>query len=242
MSVRSSVSVSNYHPVRPVTGLVAIVLVFFAASLITAREPSKEKIASLKRAVVIVTTYDDHGKPLLQGSGFFITPDHIVTNLHVISHASEIRVETFAGKTFTVQTIIATDAGSDLALLQVNCPRTDAVLQIESATPTEGESIIVLSNPQGSRWKVTHGRVGRIWQFESFGRRMQVTAGIFPGSSGGPVLNQRGQVIGIAVMHMDGADDLNFAVPAENLKRLQASASIAGNHGAARANQPGQRQ
>jgi S1-C subfamily serine protease len=242
MSVRSRISASDYHPVRPITGLVAVVFVLFAASLISAREPSKEKIASFKRAVVIVTTYDDHGKPLLQGSGFFITPDRIVTNLHVISHASEIRIQTFAGNTFTVQTIIATDAGSDLALLQLEAPCPNATTLRVEESATEGESIILLSNPQGSHWKVTHGRVGRIWQFESIGRRMQITADIFPGSSGGPVLNLEGHVVGIAVMRLGGADDLNFAVPAESLRTLQTSTSVTGNRTAVGANQLGQRQ
>jgi S1-C subfamily serine protease len=243
MRVLSRIRVSIYHPVRLNRGLMAAVFVLVAVSLITAHELSKEKIASFKRAVVIVTTYDDQGKPLLQGSGFFITPDRIVTNLHVISHASEIRIKTFAGKTFTVQTIIATDGSSDLALLQIDASCLNATtLEVEDESPIEGESIIVLSNPQGSHWKVTHGRVGRIWQFEGIGKRMQITADIFPGSSGGPVLNEQGQVIGIAVMHMAGAVDLNFAVPAERLKTLQASASVANNRAAAIANQPGQQQ
>ncbi len=120
--------------------------------------------------------------------------------------------------------------------------RTNDVLQVESATPAEGESIILLSNPQGSHWKVSHGRVGRLWLFDSIGSRLQITADIFPGSSGGPVLNQQGQVVGIAVMRMDSADDLNFAVPAGNLRTLQASASVAGNRDKAIASQPSQLQ
>ena len=220
----------------------AAVFVFFAASLVIAHEPSREKIESLKRAVVIVTTYDDRGCPLLQGSGFFITPDRIVTNLHVISHASEIRIKTFAGKTFTIKTVIATDGSADLALMQMDAPCPNATtLQVEDESPLEGESIILLSNPQGSHWKVTPGRVGRVWQFENIGRRMQITAGVFPGSSGGPVLNRQGNVVGIAVMRMDSADNLNFAVPAESLRTLQVSASVAGDRATA-TRQPGQRQ
>ena len=233
---------STYDPVQLITGLMAAVLVFFAVSHVRAHELNNKRIASLKRAVVIVTTYDNHGCPLLQGSGFFIAPDRIVTNLHVISHANEIHIETFARKIFSVQTIIATDVGSDLALLQVKGLRTNDVLQVESATPAEGESIILLSNPQGSHWKVSHGRVGRLWLFDSIGSRLQITADIFPGSSGGPVLNQQGQVVGIAVMRMDSADDLNFAVPAGNLRTLQASASVAGNRDKAIASKPSQLQ
>jgi S1-C subfamily serine protease len=238
MRVRSRISVSNNDQVRFITGLAAILSVFLAASPITAHEPSKKE-ASLKRAVVIVNTYDERGRPLLQGSGFFITPDRIVTNLHVLKNASLIRIETFAGKTITVQTVVATDPGSDLALLQMNATCTDTTLQVEDATPVEGESIIVLSNPEGSHWKITRGQVGPIWEFENVGKRMQITASILPGSSGGPVLNQKGHVIGIAVMHTGSADDLNFAVPAERLKVLQASASAAGNRAAAMANQSG---
>jgi hypothetical protein len=242
MKVHPRISRSTHHPVRLRMGLFAAVVVCFAASLVTAHDPFTEKMASLKRAVVIVTTYDDHGCPFLQGSGFFIASDRIVTNLHVISHASEIRIKTFAGKTFTVQAVLATDGSADLALLKMDIPCPDATtLQVEDESPIEGESIILLSNPQGSHWKVTHGRVGRIWQFESIGRRMQITAGVFPGSSGGPVLNQQGQVIGIAVMHIGSADELNFAVPAESLITLEAAASLAGDR-ATTSHQPRQRQ
>lgn len=230
---------SKYPPTRPIIGLLAVLFVVCSASLITAREPSKKRIALAKRAVVIVTTYDEQGKPLLQGSGFFLTSDRIVTNLHVVSQAHEIRIKTFAGKTFTVQTVIATDAGSDLALLQLDAPCPSATtLRVENDSPTEGESIILLSNPQGSHWKATHGRVGRIWQFESFGTRMQITAEIFPGSSGSPVLNQKGRVVGIAVMRLHGDDNLNFAVPADGLKILQASVGIMRSRTGAGANQP----
>lgn len=225
---------------RIVRSLLIVALLFVSSSIASAQQPSQEMIARMKRAVVIVTSYDERAKPVVQGSGFFIAPDRIVTNLHVIKHASLIRIRTFAGKTITVQTVVATDASSDLALLQMNAPCTDTTLQVEDTTPVEGESIIVVSNPQASHWKITRGQLGPIWEFEGTGRRMQITASILPGSSGGPVLNQQGHVIGIAAMHTGSADDLNFAVPAESLKALQASAGVASNRAVTLANQPGQ--
>jgi S1-C subfamily serine protease len=239
--LRVRIGVSKYHRVRLVGGLAAATLVFVAAFSVHAHELHLDQIKSLKRAVVIVTTYDDCGKPLLQGSGFFVAPDRVVTNLHVISRASQIRVTTFAGKTFNVQTIVATDERSDLAILHLDGPHSEAILPLMPVIPAEGESIILLSNPQGSHWKVAQGRVGKIWQFENIGTRMQITAGVFPGSSGGPVLNQQGQVVAIAVMRMDSADDLNFAVPADSLKILQASASIAGNRAGSTPTNPADR-
>lgn len=227
MSARSGISLSNCRLVRPLVAFVVLIFVFPPAALVFARPPSAEKIAAFKNAVVIVTTYDDHEQPLLQGSGFFISPARVVTNLHVIERATTIRIQTFAGKAFTVQTIIATDEGADLALLQMDASCVNATpLQIADKSPTEGEPIILVSNPQGSGWQVSPGAVGRIWQFINFGKRLQITAGVFPGSSGGPVLNQQGQVVGIAVMSMTSSDNLNFAVPVENLKSLQASAPV----------------
>jgi S1-C subfamily serine protease len=201
----------------------------FAAASVNAHESSSSQVDQLKRAVVIVTTYDKRGKPLLQGSGFFIDSEQVVTNLHVIKDASQIRIETFAGTTATVQSVIATNEKTDLALLRIAQPCPDsASLPLVTGPPAEGESIVLVSNPQGSRWKVTRGNVGMLWEFAGIGTRLQITAAIRPGSSGGPVVNERGEVIGIASLHANSADDLNFAVPVESLRDLQAQARLPG--------------
>jgi S1-C subfamily serine protease len=219
MSLSCWASVPKRRPLRLFSILLTAVVLFCAAFEVPAHERPKLKLDNLKRAVVIVTTFDRAGQPLLQGSGFFITPNEIVTNNHVITNAHVIQIKTFAGNTFSVQTVIATDAAVDLALLSVSV-RSEVVLAVAGAPPREGESITLLSNPQGCQWRVTRGEARRVWQFASTGNRLQITAGVFPGSSGGPVLNERGQVVGIAVMRMDSGDDLNFAVPSASLTKL----------------------
>jgi S1-C subfamily serine protease len=218
---------------RTCISFLAVVLLV-SPPLVFARHPSHdlqattETLAQLKRAVVIVTTYDDRGKPLLQGSGFFIAPDRIVTDQHVIESANLIRIRTFSGRNVTIQDVVRSDFNSDLALLRLNAPCVDAtVLQIEYVAPLAGDAIIVLSNPFGSHWKITRGQVATMWDFANVGPRLQITAGLQPGSSGGPVINQQGHVVGIASMHTSSADDLDFAVPAENLKALQVLDSLA---------------
>lgn len=217
-------------PSRPgvlISIAIFLAVAFFAPNSISAHESLPNQIAQLKQAVVLITTYDDQGKPLLQGSGFFIDQEQVVTNLHVIKGASQIRLETFAGTTTTVQSVLATNENNDLALLRIAqpCPNS-AILQLVAEPPAEGESIVLISNPQGSRWKVTRGNVGALWEFAGIGTRLQITAAISPGSSGGPVVNERGQVIGIASLHANSADDLNFAVPVESLRDLQALARL----------------
>ena len=225
------------HRNRNLLVLTALGLLVACAPRATAQRPSLEKLAQLKHAVVIVTTYDDRGNPLLQGSGFFITPERVVTTLHVINHASRIRIETFAGQTVSAISVLASDVNSDLALLQIDEPhRGTTTLQVEYAAPFEGESIFVLSNPLGSYWKTTRGRVGTMWNLSGTGLRLQITASLRPGSSGGPVLNKQGRVIGVAAMHIRSADALDFAVPAHNLKALQASADVSAK--VARPSQP----
>ncbi|HEV2827420.1 MAG TPA: serine protease [Pyrinomonadaceae bacterium] len=186
--------------------------------------PSADVLARVKRAVVLITTYDQRGTPEKQGSGFFLAPDRVVTNLHVVNTASQIHISTFAGTTFTADRILAADKNSDLALLQLNAPCLDATaLALAEVEPLQGAPVVLVSNPLGAHWRVTAGEVGAPWSFFEIGERLQITADVLPGSSGGPVLNLEGHVIAIAVMHMESNDNLNFAVPVARLRELQAS-------------------
>ena len=211
--------------VRTLSAFAVAGLFLIYAPLGSAQESQAEQITRLKKAVVIVTTYDERGKPLLQGSGFFINSGEIATNFHVIKNATQIRVETFNRTISVVKAILATDEKSDLALLLIDSPSPQlAVLTMKTSAPAEGESVTLISNPQGSHWKVTQGSIGLLWEFHGFGERLQISAAISPGSSGGPVLNSRGEVIGVAAMYFNSVEDLNFAVPVEKLQALQLKA------------------
>jgi serine protease Do len=203
------------------TLLTLLVLPVFATATY-AQAPPQELVSQVKRAVVIVSALDQNGKAFRQGSGFFIDPNTIVTNLHVIESANRIQIKTFNGLEKTVQSVSSSDAKADLAIMQIDTPVPDTTsLQVTDFTAAEGDGVVVVSHPKGSRWKVTAGRVGATWNFEHLGSRMQITASLAPGSSGGPVVNLQGHLIGIAVMHAAGADDLDFAVPVERLKKLR---------------------
>jgi len=212
----------NRHVAGSLSALFIALAFLICSPLASAQESSVAQITHLKRAVVIVTTYDNRGKPLLQGSGFFIDSDQVATNFHVIKNASTIRVETFDRSISTVNTVLATDEKNYLALLRVDSPSPQsAVLLLKATAPTEGDSVTVISNPHGSQWKVTRGSTGLLWEFQGLGERLQISAAISPGSSGGPVIDARGEVVGIATMYFSSIENLSFAVPAARLKALQ---------------------
>lgn len=202
-----------------------VVLGFFISASVGCAQESPEKIARLKNGVVIVTTFDERGKPLLQGSGFFIDTDQVATNFHVIQNARQIRVETFNRMVSTVSAVLATDEKSDLALLRLSEPsHQSTVLPLKTTAIAEGDSVTVISNPQNYQWKVTRGSTGLLWEFQGLGERLQITAAISPGSSGGPVLDADGQVVGIASMYFNSLENLSFAVPVARLQALQLKA------------------
>jgi S1-C subfamily serine protease len=224
-------SSSQHLIANRLTGLaVLIAALTFISSSTWASETSPNQITQLKSAVVIITTYDATGTALLQGSGFFINANEVATSLHVIKGANQIRIETFAGTMVTVKSVVATNQEADLALLRLaeSCPNS-AILQLVATPPHEGEPVMLVSNPQGSRWKITRGNVGLLWEFSGFRTRLQITAEIAPGSSGGPVLNEQGQVVGIAALYVNSAEVLNFAVPVASLRKLEAQARLAGD-------------
>ena len=215
----------NRHVARSLSALLVTAGFLLFASLASAQQSSAAQITRLKNAVVIVTTYDNNGRALLQGSGFFIDSDQIATNFHVVKNASQVRVETFNGLISPVTTILATDEKSDLAVMRLAVPVPEStILSLKTAPPTEGDSITVISNPQGSHWQVTSGSTGLLWEFKGLGERLQITAGISPGSSGAPVIDAEGKVVGIASMYFNSIESLSFAVPVARLQALQLKA------------------
>lgn len=191
-----------------------------------AQAPRAELIARAKRAVVLITTYDRNGRPEKQGSGFFVSRDRVATNSHVVDTASRIQITTARGKSVFVNSVVAMDKASDLALLQLSEPLAEATLELADATPIAGQPLLLISNPAGERGKVSLGSVGPSWKFHNFGERLQITARIVSGSSGGPVLDLDGRVIGIAVMYVESSEDLSFAIPVARLRSLQTGTDI----------------
>jgi len=190
------------------------------------QEPSEKKdlptiVKEVKQAVVVIHTFDKEGNPLGQGSGFFINEQgHIVSNRHVFRGAKRAEVKIPRG-TYPVRKILAEDAENDLILFSVSINSSYyKPLPIDYKLPEVGESIVVIGNPLGLEATVSNGIVSACRKLEPFGSVIQITSPISPGSSGSPVLNMRGEVIGVATFQYRIGQNLNFAVPISKAKKL----------------------
>jgi len=191
-----------------------------------AQDELPDLVRRIKPAAVAIETFDSRGDKLSRGSGFFIDKDRIVTNRHVIDGAYRAEVHLNSGNTFPVRTVVAVDAEADVALLKVEAPQAQVrSLSLDRTSPQEGESVVVIGNPFGLEGSVTNGIVSAVRDIPGFGRIIQITAPISPGSSGSPVVNMKGQVIGVATLQITGGQSVNFAIPSERIAQLDRAAS-----------------
>jgi len=169
--------------------------------------------------VFVVVVADEHGKPIALGSAVAIGPDELVTNKHVVSDGSKYWVRQ-GDKTWSA-TASAISPEEDLCILKVEGLNVDVRPAIRSVdTLVIGERAYAIGAPEGFELSISEGLISGIRK-ESFGFVIQTTAAISHGSSGGGVFDSKGNLIGITTFTLDNAQQLNFAMPAEDIKGLQ---------------------
>jgi tetratricopeptide (TPR) repeat protein len=199
-----------------------LTILIVAAPKVAAQDHLPELVRRIKPSAVAIETFDARGEKLSRGSGFFIGIDRVVTNRHVIENAYRAEVHSYTGSVFPVKGVIAVDAEGDIALLRVEVPAGQVrPLALDRTSPQEGESVVVIGNPLGLEGSVSNGIVSAVRDIPTFGRIIQITAAISPGSSGSPVVNMQGQVIGVATLQITGGQSVNFAIPSERISQLQ---------------------
>jgi tetratricopeptide (TPR) repeat protein len=167
-------------------------------------------------SVVLLEVENEAGNVVGQGSGFLVEGDRIVTNAHVVREGKPfLKVSGFR----IACSIDRTDDVVDLALLTIKGRASAPPLTLAATLPTNGEAIYALGNPRGLERTITQGLYTGIRTIENR-ELLQISAPISPGSSGGPVVNGNGDVIGVAVGSLQQGQNLNFAVPLNTLRRF----------------------
>ena len=200
----------------------AFLFLIFVVSPAVSQENLPALIKRVEPSIVVIVTYDQEGNMIGQGSGFFIDKEgDVITNSHVLEETSQASIRTTDGKEYPVKKVLAEDKEGDLIRVSSDISK-EAVrpLPVTTKLPEVGERVIVIGTPLGFDKTVSDGIVSAVREIPGFGKIVQLTAPISPGSSGSPVLNMKGEVVGIATFFVVAGQNLNFAIPGERIARL----------------------
>ena len=187
-------------------------------------EQSAEKIfKNFSEAVVFIggmTTSGEFGF----GSGFLISPSGlVVTNYHVIGDVNKLVVALLKeGDTqlFDVNSIVVGNSSEDIAVLKIEGQNLPHVVMGDSDLVNIGQAVFAIGNPQGFVNTISPGMISQIRELEGGIKDFQITNPISEGSSGGALFNQNGEVIGITYAFYEPGQNLNLAIPINEVKDL----------------------
>lgn len=159
------------------------------------------------------------------GSGVFISSNLIATNEHVIkgclNEDVKIKVQCHDGKEYYAE-LKKVSVDNDVAIIKTQESKSGFIPNIQVKYPNILDEIIVIGSPQGDKNLASKGNISKIANTESYLdiSLLQMTAPISEGSSGGPVFNKCGEIVGVTVAFREGAQNMNYAVPAKYIQRL----------------------
>lgn len=178
----------------------------------------KEVIQSCEQCVVNLEVEREEGTG--QGTGFFIRKDGLVaTNFHVIDGAMVIKAQNYQGFRLSVEGILAVDEARDLAIIKFAAKDLPVLPLSSKSLPEKGEEILAIGNPFGLDTSVTRGIVSAL-RNEDDAQVIQFDAAVSPGSSGSPLLNNSGEVLGVVTSVIASRQGHNFAIASSHLAEL----------------------
>jgi serine protease Do len=219
-------------------GILAVFAMVFSSQRPAGKEPNNlkaqnppayqaAKTAPLDEAVLMIIGLNSKGSPVSQGSGFIINSGGLAgSNFHVFRGVTQAFARCCGGRKFEIESVEGADLEKDLVVFQlheIESRERPSHLPHVTFAPTKdlavGQRIIAVGSPQGLENTVSDGILSAVREYDSV-RYLQITAPISPGSSGGPVLDSEGHMIGVTTFQFERGQNLNFAIAADYIQPL----------------------
>lgn len=198
-------------------------IVFAAALFGQTADTARQVYRSSEESVFLVYLNDSGGVPAALGSAFLVAPRVLVTNAHVVAAGNPVLA---VGPVRIPLKVVRTDLKNDLAILSVDVDLTSRPLPLASGEVSPGDQIFAIGNPEGLEKTISQGIVSGLRKRDDRDL-LQITSPISHGSSGGPILNPKGEVVGVTVGMLENGQNLNFAVPVRFVRALLAQRTSA---------------
>ena len=180
--------------------------------------PPEAIYAQSKGSVVTILTFDANKAPLAQGSGFVVAKNRVATNYHVLAGSSTASIVFSDGSVVTAKSIVGASQPQDIAIVEAETGSRLPLPLGDELQLKVGETVYAIGAPNGLTASLSNGLVSAFRQDEGQ-FLIQITAAIAPGSSGGPLFNSHGQVVGVTTSRLKDAG-FGFAVGAGDLEHL----------------------
>lgn len=191
-----------------------------AADLPDLRALAKEA----RPSVYLLLLQDEDGKTIGSGTGFAVSAEGLlITNQHVVAEAKSIIAKAENGGLFPVTRVLSVDSLNDLALLQLQAKNLPFLSLAPSGWAETGTRVAVIGSPLGLEGTLSEGIVSARRRLPQEKRDvLQISAPISQGSSGSPILDAQGRVVGVASFLLENGQSPNFATPSEKIRPLLA--------------------
>lgn len=175
-------------------------------------------------STVLIAAEDKNAQPQSLGSGFLVSPNIVATNYHVIENSYSGYVKLVNQDTlYEIEGVVGYDVQKDLALIKIS-NNIGKEVSYKSSSVDIGQKIFAIGNPLGLEGTISDGIVSGLRSVDGV-NMLQISAPISPGNSGGPVVDENGDVIGVATYTYAEGQNLNFAVPVKYVRELLANQS-----------------
>ena len=179
-------------------------------------------VSNIEKSIFTVFSIDKDDQVFSQGSGFFIESSGIgITNYHVLDGAYKAQIRLSDGTIVPIESVYDYNQNADLVKFKVadsNAPY--KALSLTNVIPMRGTQILSLSSPLGLEQTVSTGIVSAVRDHNTYGKIIQITAPISHGSSGSPIVNMKGEVLGVSTFGISEGQSLNFAVSTLEIREL----------------------